>query len=161
MSWRESSAAPLTGRTVLLCLIAFFGVVAGANGIMMVAAITTFGGVETASSYQAGLRFSKEISAVAAQESLGWRVSVTATGGADPAIEIVARDQADAPLSGLAVTGRLSHPLDQRLDRTLALREVGPGVFRAAAANGHWDLVFELRQRGEPKFRSRNRMTIH
>ena len=45
---------PLTGRTVLICLIAFFAVVAIVNGIMIRAAISTFGGVETGSAYQAG-----------------------------------------------------------------------------------------------------------
>ena len=38
---------PLTGRIVLICLIAFFAVVSIANGIMIRAAVTTFGGVET------------------------------------------------------------------------------------------------------------------
>lgn len=156
----DKADRPLTGRTVLLCLLAFFAVVAGANGIMMTAAVTTFSGVETASSYQAGLRFSREVAAIAAQEGLGWQVVVTATGGATPAIEVVARDRADVPLPGLIVVGRLVHPLDQRLDRILVLRPVSQGVFRAEAAFGQWDLVIELFQDAVPKFRSRNRLTI-
>ena len=50
------------------------------------------------------------------------------------------------PLTGLEVSGRLSHPMDKRSDRTLAWREVAPGIFRAEAERvaGQWDLVIEL-----------------
>lgn len=47
----EPKVRPLTGRTVLLCFIAFFGVVFTANFFLVRAALTTFGGVETESSY--------------------------------------------------------------------------------------------------------------
>jgi nitrogen fixation protein FixH len=77
-------------------------------------------------------------------------------------IEIATRDRADAPLHGMEISGRLSHPMDKRSDRTLTWREVTPGIFRAEAerAAGQWDLVIELVQQGSPKFRSRNRLTI-
>lgn len=154
----------VTGRTVFVCLVAFFAIVATANGVMMTAAITTFGGVETASSYQAGLAFGRETSAVQAQDKLGWQVGVRTlpAGGATTVVEIIARDRANDPLSGLEVSGRLSHPMDKRSDRTLAWREVAPGTFRAQADRvaGQWNLVIELSQNGSPKFRSRNRLTL-
>jgi nitrogen fixation protein FixH len=154
----------VTGRTVFICLVAFFAIVAAANGVMMVAAITTFGGVETGSSYQAGLVFAREASAVQAQGRLGWQVAVRApsSDGATAAVEIAARDGANEPLKGLAVSGRLSHPMDKRADRVLAWREIAPGIFRAEVerAAGQWDLVIELTQDGAPKFRSRNRLTL-
>ena len=65
----------LTGRTVLLCLVAFFAVVAAVNVIMMTAAVTTFSGVETKNSYQAGVTFAREEAAAEAQESRHWRVN--------------------------------------------------------------------------------------
>jgi nitrogen fixation protein FixH len=60
------------------------------------------------------------------------------------------------------MSGRLAHPMDRRLDRPLVLRERGPGVFHAdaAQATGKWDLVIELSHGGSPKFRSRNRLTL-
>lgn len=162
MTSREHGEKELTGRTVLICLVAFFAVVAAVNGVMMTAAIKTFGGVETASSYQAGLAFAHEISAVEAQDRLGWQVGVRAIGGKAAALEIVARDRDERPVSGLKIAGRLSHPMDRRLDRDLALREIGPGVFQTDATNaaGQWDLVIELSQNGVAKFRSRNRLTL-
>ena len=67
-------ARPVTGRMVLVCLIAFFGVVARRNALMIRAAVSTFGGVETASSYQAGLAFEREVAAARAQDERDWQV---------------------------------------------------------------------------------------
>ena len=61
----------LTGRTVLVWLVAFFGVVFAVNAVMIHAAISTFGGVETASSYKAGLAFEQEVEAGAARRTRG------------------------------------------------------------------------------------------
>jgi nitrogen fixation protein FixH len=160
----ESGGREVTGWTVFVCLVAFFAIVAAANGVMITAAITTFGGVETGSSYQAGLAFARETSAVHAQDRLGWQVGIrTLPGGsATTVVEIVARDRTNEPISGLEVSGRLSHPMDKRSDRTLAWREVARGIFRAEVERvaGQWDLVIELAQDGPPKFRSRNRLTL-
>jgi nitrogen fixation protein FixH len=154
----------VTGRTVFVCLVAFFAIVAAVNGVMMTAAITTFGGVETGSSYQAGLAFARETSAVQAQEQLGWEVAVRtpSDGGGTPMIELNARDRTGAPLFGLSVAGRLSHPLDKRADRVLSWREMEPGTFRAdtGASVGQWDLIIELSREESLKFRSRNRLTL-
>lgn len=160
----ESGGREVTGRMVFVCLVAFFAIVAAVNGVMMTAAITTFGGVETGSSYQAGLVFARETSAVQAQGRLGWQVGVRVSVGSDAAtvVEIVARDRASEPLAGLQAIGHLSHPMDKRSDRTLAWREIAPGIFRAdtGRVTGQWDLVIELSQDGAPKFRSRNRLTL-
>lgn len=154
----------ITGRTVFICLVTFFAIVTGVNAVMMAAAITTFGGVETNSSYQAGLAFARETSAVQAQDHLGWQVSVRTSSlrGAATAIEVAARDRANEPLSNLQITGRLSHPMDKREDRTLEWREVRNGHFRADLEHvaGQWDLMIELSQDGSPRFRSRNRLTL-
>ena len=47
-------AREVTGTTVLICFVGFFGVVATVNGIMMHAAITTFAGTETIVVLQGG-----------------------------------------------------------------------------------------------------------
>ena len=155
----------LTGRTVLLYLVAFFLVVAGVNGIMIRAAISTFGGVETASSYQAGLAFKREAAAARRQDSLRWRVkaAVASLGGTATRVEVTARDPADRPLGGLGIVVRLTHPLDARADHVVTLTEEAPGRFVGAtdAVIGQWDLVVELSRDGERMFRSRNRVVVH
>ena len=68
------SPRPITGRMVLFCLIAFFAIVALANGLLVRFALTTFGGLETASSYQAGFAFEREAAAARAQDERHWQV---------------------------------------------------------------------------------------
>lgn len=64
------TARKVTGTTVLVCFVGFFGIVAIVNAIMMYAAITTFAGTETSSSYKAGLAYKQEEAAAVAQTAL-------------------------------------------------------------------------------------------
>lgn len=158
-------AKEVTGRTVLVWLVAFFGIVAAANAVMIRAAVSTFGGLETESSYQAGLAFAREAADARAQDALHWRVDARLSPARDGATNVVvdARDAAGRPLRGLAAAARLVHPADQRDDQVVSLRETQPGEFRgaAAAAAGQWDLVLELARDGERVFRSKNRVLLH
>ena len=155
---------PLTGRTVLICLIGFFAVVFIANGIMISAAVSTFGGVETASSYQAGLAFAREAAAAHAQGELHWQVTahVRPSPGAT-LVDIEARDAAGRPLAGLTATAHLAHPNDRRSDQAVSLSEGAAGQFRGTASPvvGQWDVVIELARDGERLFRSRNRVVLN
>jgi nitrogen fixation protein FixH len=153
----------LTGRTVLIWFIAFFGVVFAVNAIMVRAATSTFGGVETESSYKAGLVFNRESEAAQAQAARGWKVEAHLTSAASHrTIDISARDADGAPLSGLALSLRLQHPTDARLDHAPVVREIGAGRFRAEtdAAPGQWELLIELDRSGERLFRSANRLVL-
>ena len=58
---RTKKPPELTGRTVLVWFVAFFGVVFAVNAILVKAATSTFGGVETTSSYKAGQMFEREV----------------------------------------------------------------------------------------------------
>src|SRR5574341_722764 len=106
----------VTGRMVLICLVAFFVVVGGVNAVMIHAAVSTFGGVETASAYQAGLAFSREMAAVRAQDALHWQVTAKLRSAGDGAmlVEVTARDAVDRPLTSLQASAQLAHPTDKR-----------------------------------------------
>jgi nitrogen fixation protein FixH len=148
---------------VLFCLIAFFAVVALANGILVRAAVTSFGGVETASSYQAGMAFAREIEAARAQDERHWQVKAKVLPGAGiTRLEIDARDAAGQPLAGLQASAQLAHPTDRRADRMVSLSEAASGQFRgtAGAMAGQWDIVIELSRDGTRLFRSRNRVVL-
>jgi nitrogen fixation protein FixH len=154
---------PITGRIVLVSLIAFFGVISLANGIMIRFAVTTFGGVETSSSYQAGLKFSRENAAVRAQDALHWQVNASALIAGDRTfVEVSARDAAGRPVNGLTATAILSHPMDRRADEIVVLSPDTAGRFRGTtiALSGQRDLVIELFRDGERLFRSRNRIVL-
>ncbi len=159
-----ATVRPLTGRTVLLCLLAFFALVAGANAIMIYAAVTTFGGVETESSYKAGLAFAREIAASQAQQGRGWNVQATIVpdGRDSRRVEVVARDAADRPLARLEAVVWLAHPTNRRADQSIAMTEGWTGRFSgtAPALAGQWDLVIDLVRDGERMFRSKTRIIL-
>jgi nitrogen fixation protein FixH len=154
---------PLTGRTVLICLIAFFAVISIVNGIMIRAAVTTFGGVETGSAYQAGQAFKHETDAARAQDGRHWQVKARLRPSAGKTlIDIEARDAAGRPLTGLAATAYLHHPANRRADQTVTVSESLPGHFSGTAdpVVGQWDVLIELSRNGERVFRSRNRVVL-
>jgi nitrogen fixation protein FixH len=156
-------ARPLTGRTVLIWLIAFFATISIVNAIMIRAAITTFGGLETGSAYQAGRTFEREIAAARAQDARHWQVKANLRrAGAEALVEIDARDAGGQALAGLAASATLHHPTDARADHVVPLNETAPGRFSgtAATAPGQWDILIELTRGPERVFRSRNRVVL-
>ena len=153
----------VTGRVVFVCLVAFFVAVIGVNAVMIAAAVTTFGGVETESAYQAGLAFARETAAVAAQDVLRWQVKANVSNDADATVvDLVASDAAGRPLSGLQAVARLVHPTDRRADHVVPLRETAPGRFEGATGEvvGQWALEIELWRGGARMFRSKNRVFL-
>jgi nitrogen fixation protein FixH len=160
-----SQAQPreLTGRMVLIWLIAFFCIVAAVNAIMMTAAISTLSGLDSDSPYEAGLAFDQEIAASRAQQALHWQVDAKVEqDGGMTRVEITALDADGAPLPGLSATASLAHPTDRRLDRDLAVTQDRPGHFAGVtgAALGQWDVVIELSRDGVRQFRSKNRLVL-
>jgi nitrogen fixation protein FixH len=154
----------VTGRMVLICLVAFFTVVGVVNAIMMTAAVSTFAGLESESAYRSGLAFEQEIAAAEKQEALHWQVEARlerADGGARR-IEIAARDADGGALAGLNAAVTLVHPTDRRLDRSVAMTAGSQGRFNGTTgpAVGQWDVVIELSRDGARAFRSRNRVVL-
>ena len=154
----------LTGRAVLIWLLAFFGVVFAINGVLVQAAISTFGGVETLSSYKAGLQFEREAGLAQRQDALHWQVGGTLKRdrAGDAVLDVTARDAQGALLRGLSAKARLAHPADDRLDRVIEIGAAGDGVFHGAttAQAGQWELIVDLYRGGERVFRSRSRVTL-
>lgn len=156
----------LTGRTVFVCLLAFFGVVIGINLVMMKLAMDTLPGTEVDSAYRASLAFNSDIAAARAQDRRGWRVNAHVERSADgiAVVALEARDRAGAPLSGIDFTARLARPTDKRADRIVALAARGSGAFRGAASGiepGQWDLVIEAEGASGRLFLSTTRVILN
>jgi nitrogen fixation protein FixH len=152
---------PITGRTVLIWLVAFFGVVFAMNAALVRFAVSSFGGVETESSYKAGLAFKEEVAIARAQDARHWNVEASVVPQGDASrVTIVARDAKQQVVGGLIANARLSHPTDRRRDIGLELIEVAPGRFEGAtvALRGQWDLVIDLVRDSEVQFRSKSRL---
>ena len=160
---RFAPAKELTGRKVLALLVAFFGVVMLVNFAMMKAAISTFGGVDTKSSYEAGRVFEGEVAKAAAQAARDWQVSEHLTpSGKDQILSIDLHDATGAPVTGVDVTAKLAHPIDERNDVAFSLAETGPGLYRgqAAVAAGVWEIELLVVRGDEQLFRSKNRVIV-
>ena len=145
-------------------LAAFFAVVISANAVLVHKALSTFGGLETDSSYRAGQLFEREVALAKAQDAQHWQVEARVTAAADGAalLDIVARDASGMPLIGMDATALFERPTDRRLDRAVAVKEDTPGRFRGRVniPAGQWDLVLELARRGDRLFRSKNRIVL-
>ena len=154
----------LTGRAVLLWLVAFFGVVFVVNGIMVRAATSTFGGVETQSSYEAGQMFEQEVARAGRQAARRWQVSgkLTRDKSGEAVLDLTARDEGGAPLTGLTAKARLAHPADERLDHAIELARIGAGEFKGAAdaQAGQWELIVDLYKGDDRVFRSRSKVVL-
>lgn len=161
---RSTATREWKGWMVLAFMLAFFGVVIGVNAFMAHLAMSTFGGVDVASSYQAGQMFERDVAMAETQDERHWRIDGKITAAADggKALDIAARDSTGAPLTGLTATAEFTRPTDRRLDRTLSIREDTPGHFHGNVAlpAGQWDLIIELSRQGERQFRSVNRVVI-
>ncbi len=154
----------LTGRMVLICLLAFFGVVAAANAALIYAATSTFGGVEVESSYKAGLIFQRELDAIREQDARHWAVSahLARRPAGEAELTLSVRDRAGTPVPALEAIARLEHPTDSRHDHVIMMTPAGPGSFAGttAAEPAQWDLVIDLSRDGRSLFRSKSRVAL-
>jgi nitrogen fixation protein FixH len=156
---------PLSGRTVLICLAVFFGVVIGVNALMAKLAIDTMPGTEVDSAYQAGNAYNAQISAARDQDARRWQVngSIERTPNGRAVIKVEARGRDGEPLKNLTFSARLDRPIDRRADRRLALTEREAGLYSGEAAevaSGQWDLVLEADSGSRRVFLSRNRILL-
>ena len=154
----------LTGRAVLLWLVGFFAVIFAVNGVLVQAATSTFRGLETESSYKAGLMFTADVDSAQRQEDLHWQIDgkLLRDRAGETVLEFSAHDDKGAALTGLTAVARLAHPADALLDRKIELKSTGAGLFRgkADAQPGQWELIVDLFRGDERVFRSRSRVTL-
>ena len=159
----QPGGRPLTGRTVLLMLAAFFGVMFLANFIMAREAVKTFSGLDTDNPYDSGLAYNKDITAAKEQAARGWIVELTRTpDGAATQLTATVKDKAGQPVTGLDVSLHFFHPASRKFDRQVAAGAIADGVYAGAAelAPGRWDVEVDMMRNGERQFRSRNQLTI-
>ncbi|MCA1395645.1 FixH family protein [Bradyrhizobium sp. BRP56] len=157
---------PITGRFVLIAILAFFSVVIGANLVMMRFAIVTLPGTEVDSAYRASLAYQREIISARQQNERNWQVQVyihrQSDGEAELAIE--ALDRLGAPLAGMNFVARLERPVDRRADRAIDVSQANAGIYRGSASGvavGQWDLVIEGDDDGRRMFLSKNRIVLN
>lgn len=155
---------PLTGRMVLLILVAFFGIVAAVNAIMIHYAISTFPGVDDDQPYEHGLAYDRDVAAAHAQDRLGWQVAGHVSRNADgqTTLTVSMRDNSGLPVTGLDVSGQLAFMPDRHRDHLVRLIESAPGDYRTGLnfESGAWELEMTAAKAGEIVYKSRNRLDL-
>ena len=161
---KPKPAREFTGLAVLMCFVGFFGVVFAVNALLVQMATSTFGGMETASSYKAGLMFTQEMQQADRQRALNWQVDgkISHNAAGDAVLEFTARDARGAPLTGLTAEAWFTHPADSRLDHSILLTRTTAGAFRGEtpAQAGQWELIVDLYRGTDRMFRSRSRVML-
>lgn len=162
--FRRDKPREVTGRTVLMWLVGGFGIVFLINGIMAQAAISTFGGVETQSSYKAGQNFEHEVALARAQDALHWKVDgkLNLDRVGEAVLEMSVHDAEGRPVGGLTADARLWHPADSRRDHIIPMHKTAPGAFHgeAQAQSGRWELIVDFYRGDKRMFRSRSMVTL-
>lgn len=130
---RTESGRELTGRKVLVIVLAFFGTMLAANLALMYAALSTFPGLVVKNSYVASQEWNDK---TAAQKSLGWRARIDYVPGE---LAVIMTGADGMPVPGLEVTAVVGRPGREDEDRRLVL-EPSPLGYAAPLdlAPGRW-----------------------
>jgi nitrogen fixation protein FixH len=152
----------LTGRTVLIWLIATFAVVLGVNGFFIARAIGTYPGEDVHDPYLQGIGFNRTLAERHHQATLGWQASVEAKrSAAATTITVTLVDPRRALPATLNLTGELRHPTDAERDRVLVFTRHDANTFigrTSVVAAGSWDVV--VRAKGNVPFEATRRLWL-
>lgn len=123
----------LTGRHVLIIVLACFGTIIAANLTMLFAATGTFPGLVVENSYVASQRWNARH---AAQEALGWRATAA---WRDGRLIVDLQDAAGRPVEGVALRAVVGRPTVASEDQALALSPAADGyVAHVELSPGAW-----------------------
>jgi nitrogen fixation protein FixH len=154
----------IEGRHVLLALLGFFGAILIVNGVFLYYALATFGGGDTSSPYQKGLRYNQTIAEAARLVERGWSSGLAYDRSAGR-ISLRLRDRQDQPVRGLSIGGSAGRPATDRQDVRFEFEEAEPGTYVAELELGSGQWVVQLRSeqlsRGDaPAYRLKQRLFV-
>lgn len=139
----------ISGRHVLVAVIAFFAVIFAVNGVFVYYALSTHTGLDNASPYRRGIDYNERLAAERRQQARGWTARLTLAPTSDH-VELTLADNAGLPVPGLRVTATIGRPSTTRFDRALSLEAVDHGRYTATLAPlepGGWVVDLEASER--------------
>jgi nitrogen fixation protein FixH len=142
----EPGGRPITGRMVLIGMIAFFGVIISVNMAFVYFALDSWPGLTTQNSYEEGLAYNKTLESAARQDALGWHSRIGLGPATPKGVRVLSLSMTGpdgAPVAGLAAKARLSRPLGEGLTLDTKLSEQTPGDYTALIrlpALGRWEV---------------------
>lgn len=141
---------PITGRTVLIWMLSFFGVIIAVNGVFAYLALDSWPGLTTNKAYEEGLAYNDVLDAAARQKALGWQLQpvLGRQPGSERSLEISIRDKDGQPVSGLSVTAEFRRPVGTGKNVSIELKESGPGAYSGIVSlrqPGQWHLEVQAK----------------
>jgi len=151
-----AAVRPITGRHVLIAVVAFFAVVIGVDAVFVTLAYRSFSGEVASNPYEAGIAFNRTLEQRRREAVLGWSAQAGAESGEVVAVRVL--DRSGAPIPALKLTGSLERPATEAGRQVLNFKPAGDGWYRSEARlDGAWDLravargadgaVFEIERR--------------
>jgi nitrogen fixation protein FixH len=142
---KQAKKGEIRGIHVLLCFVAFFGVIFSVNGVFLYSALATYTGIVSNQPYRKGIEYNERIAADVRQKELGWSEAVAfdRQGGR---LVLTINDRNGAPVTGLQVAGLMGRPSTQRHDIQVRLAENRPGEYEALVGehdDGVWLVQLE------------------
>jgi nitrogen fixation protein FixH len=146
---QDVRARRLTGRSVLLALLAFFGVTLLANGALVVTALDSWSGLIGPRPYERGLAYNRALEAARVQKALGWQVTpdFVATGPRRGVLSIEIRDVAGTAIEAAVVRAFILRPAHTGHDFTVPLEPRDAGRYGGPIEfplPGQWHVSFEI-----------------
>ncbi len=129
----------ITGKTVLIGMLAFFGVILAVNMTFMYLALNSWPELVSKRAYLDGLEYNDTLNAAKLQSDRGWS-SILEYDGKSVVVSLT--DKSQAPLVGLGINLTLRRPVNDIADIKLVLQGVpaNPGSYTA-------DLILPLKGR--------------
>ncbi len=156
---------PVTGRAVLIALLAFFGFVFAVNGALIFFALDSWSGLSNEQPFEAGRDHDRTAAAAEAQAALGWKseIALTPSAAGGQTIEVALTGRDGTPLGGLEVAIALRRPARGDMDQRLSLSETAAGRYRAEVdfpLPGRWYVEIRARDADGPRDRMEHEIAV-
>lgn len=160
----QKKVRPITGRHVLIAIVAFFTLIIGVNIVFITLATGSFTGEDVPKAYLQGIDYNRTLEARAVQESQGWTAALEAMRDESGTVTVTLdlKNKAGAPLDGIDLTGTLRRPTQAALDQPLSFTASGDGQYTAQvtqAEPGAWEVIV-VTGKDAPPFEARSRVWL-
>lgn len=133
----------MTGWRVWWYFVAFFGVIAAVNAVMVTLAIRTHSGIVTEHPYEKGLSYNQVVEAEQKQATLGWKGIINYKNGV---LNFELHDKNNQSLAWGKATASITRPTQQGMDFTVELKNTETSV--DFPAKGLWEVRVDVEHEG-------------
>lgn len=159
MNSRSIQTRQFTGWHMLAIMVAFFGTIITVNLVMATYANTSWTGLVVQNTYVASQQFNERVAESRAQAALGWRDTLTVSGGE---IHYSLSDASGSPITAEDVTVKFRRPAYEAEDwQTTLVRNAGDAFSaKADVRDGIWIVNTEARMTNGQVYQQARRIVV-